>query len=1086
MPLPDPGHRRFRTSSTGLPPNGIYELIVDRRLRALLNAARQQGVAIEERMLRAKDVRLLGREIAVLLAEALEQRLSSESEITESDLEFLNRLLGIVADERKQTGRSDADLLPAVLRSVGDGNDFRPPDIADHGLLTGREGTENLLLQLRRELATCDKADWLVSFIKLLAVKMLEKDIQAFLARGGEMRIVTTAYMGATQPEALERLAEISRANGRRLQIRFSKESGTTRLHAKSYIHHRSTGFGAAYIGSANLSRPALTDGLEWTVRLAEYASPGLWSKITETFEQWWGDTEFTEFGIDAGHPSHEAFRKLVQRERGEVEQGTTGALASIPIFDLQPKPFQQAILERIQVERVELARNRHLVVAATGTGKTMIAAFDFKDYRKRFLDCVSVEPRMLYLAHSERILKQAQVSFSQVLGDRNFGGLMVGEKDDRESTAVFASIQSWNSKRMSDRVKPDHFDYVVVDEVHHGAADSWRQFLEWIRPRSLIGLTATPERADGKDIKVYFGGRISAELRLGDAIARRLLVPFSYFGVADDIDLRSVPWTSRGYDRIALEDTYIAAGSMWIEGVRRAIFDYVARPSKMRAIGFCCGVAHASRMAHAFNNAYAATSNNVGLGIRAEVLSGDDDDAKRASVIGQLRRGEIQIIFVADLFNEGVDIPEVDTVLFLRPTTSLTVFVQQLGRGLRLCDRTGKECLTVLDFVGQHRREFKFARRLGALTTSGREVGRSDVALGGWALPPGCSITLEPKAQDRVLQSIAVNITSKRGQVVDGIQALIAANGTVPTLHDYCEHFDLPPSSVYLKAGWNWRALVAQAVSKEVPDAQQFPALATAALRSLASTDDVEVARCGLNAINSQPDLDRDTELLSDRRLDMLLTEIDPMFSAVGVSGRSPLSEKLKALRANAALCEELHQLLSAVGGRTFAIAPEDVIGLPSSVPLRVHRRYSRKQVLAAFGWEHVWTVSHQKGVEWFDQYQSMIMFVTLKKDGSSFTDRTRFRDFAISPVDFHWESQRATGESSKQRRQIELARDGDAYMWLFVRDEQEDEYGTAPFAFMGRFRPQRIEGANPVRVTGALDHPMPGYWFELASRAR
>lgn len=1086
MPLPDPGHRRVRVSPTGLPPSGIYELIVDRKLRQLLDGARNRGIAIEERSLGAGDLRLLGRELSVLLAEALEQRLSANSEISESDLAFLNQLLATIAAKRKSAERDDEELLPAVLRSVGNVRDLRPPDIADHGLLTGREGSENLLLQIRRELATCDKADWLVSFIKLLAVKMLERDIEDFLARGGELRIVTTAYMGATQPEALERLAEISRSNRQRLKIRFSKESGTTRLHAKSYIHHRSSGFGAAYIGSANLSRPALTDGLEWTVRLAQYASPGLWSKITETFEQWWGDPEFTEFGIEKDHPSHEAFRRLVQRERGDSEYPLTSDQLSIPIFDLQPKPFQQAILERIQVERAELGHNRHLIVAATGTGKTMIAAFDYRDYRRHMIERSSSEPRMLYLAHSERILKQARVTFAQVLGDRNFGGFLVGERDDRVSTALFASIQSWHSKRLYEQIQPDYFDYVVVDEVHHGEADSWRRFLEWIKPRSLIGLTATPERTDGKDIRVHFGGRTTAELRLGEAISRRLLVPFSYFGVADDIDLRNVAWTGRGYDRDALETAYVTAGPMWVEGVRKAICDYVADPRKMRAIGFCCGVAHAAMLARAFNDARDSRSERSGSAIRAEVIHGGDDDAKREAVIGKLRRGELQIIFVADLLNEGVDIPEADTVLFLRPTTSLTVFIQQLGRGLRLCDRTGKDCLTVLDFVGQHRREFKHARRLGALTVSGQEIRKSDVALGGWELPPGCSITLEQKAQERVLESIASSTTSKHDQILEGIREMIGATGAEPTLREFCEHFQVPPTCAYQKPGWNWLALVSQARLGDRASLPNVPAKASAGLRSLASTDDIKFANFALNAVRSGPNPDGDGVLYADRRLAMFLAEVDGLHAEAGSSKRKSLKAKLRVLRADRDFCDELFQLLSAVGSQTLNIAPEQVVALPRDVPLRVHRSYSRKQVLAAFGWKHVWTAAHQKGVEWFSEYQALLMFVTLRKDNASFTDRTRFRDFAISPTEFHWESQRATGEKGAQRRQIELAREGKATMWLFIRDERENAHGTAPFTFMGRFKPQSIEGANPVRVTGFLDDPMPGHWFELAARAR
>jgi len=499
--------------------------------------------------------------------------------------------------------------------------------------------------------------------------------------------------MGATDPKALEELAAISPAHASQLHIRFSRESDATRLHAKAYIHRRDSGFGNAYIGSANLSRPALTEGLEWTVRLSQAGSPGLWTKIEETFEQWWGDPEFEEYGLTPDHPTHAQFRQLVAREKGSCASDTAdGRLLSLPIFDLQAKPFQQAILDRIAVERKELGRTRHLVVAATGTGKTMIGAFDYRDWASKFLRDEKRQPRMLYIAHSERILKQARLSFAQVMRNLNFGGLLVAGHDDRPCEALFASIQSWNSRIGTESLAPDHFDYVIVDEVHHGEAPTWRRLLEWIRPKSLLGLTATPERADGQDIARHFEDRITAEIRLPDAIGRRLLVPFRYFGVTDTIDLRDVDWTPRGYKMDLVQQRYVQAGAQWIENVRRAILNYVAEPLRMRAIGFCSGVEHARSMALAFESMRREAEARGQLGIRAAALDGGDSPEQREEAIGRLRRGETQVIFVADLFNEGVDIPEVDTVLFLRPTDSLTVYVQQLGRGLRLCPYTGKD----------------------------------------------------------------------------------------------------------------------------------------------------------------------------------------------------------------------------------------------------------------------------------------------------------------------------------------------------------------------------------------------------------
>ena len=311
----DTGHRRFGVLHEEYLAQGIYDKVVDARLEKVLQLVRARGIEVGTRDLRRRDGRLLARELARVVIEAIEARLNAEQPATAADIAIVNQLLMILSEGTSDERDSFTELLPLVLERIGPKQRVSPPDLSDHGLLTGREGTESLLVQLRRELASCDRVDWLVSFIKLSAVKMLQPDIESFLERGGVMRVVTTAYMGATDPAALERLAAISLSHDARMQIRFSRECDATRLHAKAYLHHRASGFGSAYIGSANLSKPALTEGLEWTVRLSQAASPGLWSKIEETFEQWWGDPDFVEYGLAIDHPSHQQFRDLVARE---------------------------------------------------------------------------------------------------------------------------------------------------------------------------------------------------------------------------------------------------------------------------------------------------------------------------------------------------------------------------------------------------------------------------------------------------------------------------------------------------------------------------------------------------------------------------------------------------------------------------------------------------------------------------------------------------------------------------------------------------------------------------------------------------
>lgn len=1083
-------YRRIRTRNDGLPVEGLYDSVVDGRLKTLLDAAARAGVDVGIRELKGRDGRLLTRELAERLIGVLEARLNSDQPATPSDIAFVNDVLRAIGAADADRADSAAEMLPLVLERVGPRQDVSPPDLSDHGLLTGREGTESLLLQLRRELATCNRVDWLVSFIKLAAVRMLQADIEGFLSRGGTMRVVTTAYMGATDPKALEELAAISLRHAARLQIRFSRETESTRLHAKAYVHHRDSGFGSAYVGSANLSRPALTEGLEWTVRLSQAASPGLWSKIEETFEQWWGDPDFMEYGLAPDHPTHAQFRELVAREKGSISPDSGAALSSLPIFDLQPKPFQQAILDRIAVERDELGRARHLVVAATGTGKTMIAAFDYRNFAARFVAEMGRAPRMLYVAHSERILRQARLSFAQVVRDLNFGGLLVGGQDDRPCDALFASIQSWNARIGAESVAADHFEYVVVDEVHHGEAPSWRRLLEWIRPRSLVGLTATPERADGLDITRHFEDRITAEIRLPDAITRRLLVPFRYFGVSDSIDLRDVAWTSRGYRMDDVQLRYLEAGPQWIEGVRKAVFRYVSDPARMRAIGFCSGVAHARAMAEEFERVRAKAQARGERAIRAESLDGDDSSARREEVIGRLKRGEIQLLFVADLLNEGVDIPEVDTVLFMRPTDSLTIYVQQLGRGLRLCPSTGKDCLTVLDFVGQYRKEFRFAQRLAAMLADPSASIESQVERGFSALPPGCSITLERIARDEVLANIRAQTRSQRDRLIEAIKRLRERLERTPSMREFIDASRVDPRTFYAKrdARITWSGLIAGAGLGDGTDESAAIEPFIAALRSVATLTDRRLIEFGLrllDVIERGEPIDASGD--RDARIEVLLVEFgDAVRRKTGREDASTSEDVVAELQVNAPLRRELRTLLEALSVRVVGLAPAPSVPIPAGVPLALHRVYTRRQLFAAFGWEAIWRAIPQSGVAWIPRHKAYLMLVTLEKDAESFTERTRYRDFAISPSVFHWQSQSTARPDRGDGQRIVRAAEGEGTMWLFVRKSTDDEFGTEPYVFMGAFRPTSIEGMQPMSVTGDLANAMPAEWFEVAARAR
>ena len=387
-------------------------------------------------------------------------------------------------------------------------------------------------------------------------------------------------------------------------------------------------------------------------------------------------------------------------------------------------------MLESLAAERTVHDRHRNLIVAATGTGKTVIAALD---YRNLCVHDASDRPSLLFVAHRQEILDQSLRTYREVLADAGFGELYVGGARPERWKHVFASIQSLHSYGVAS-LPADAYSIVVIDEFHHAEASTYRAVLNRLEPRELLGLTATPERADGVDVRSFFGGRTAAELRLWDALSDGLLTPFHYFGIADGTDLRSIQWSRGGYDLGTLSNLYTgndARAAIILKNLK----DKVTDVGRMRALGFCVSVAHAQYMARVFNEA----------GIPAASVTGGTHQNDRVEALRALRDRRVNILFTADLFNEGLDLPSVDTVLFLRPTESATIFLQQLGRGLRLAP--DKPVLTALDFVGHQRKEFRFDVRYRALTGTTRRGLAHQVEQGFPFLPSGSQTRIRESA---------------------------------------------------------------------------------------------------------------------------------------------------------------------------------------------------------------------------------------------------------------------------------------------------------------------------------------------------
>lgn len=545
--------------------------------------------------------------------------------------------------------------------------------IPDTDVMTGdRNRHLQLYYQLISSISKATRIDIIVSFLMESGVKMLLNELDLAIKRGAKIRILTGNYLGITQPSALYL---IKHKLGDKVDIRFYSEKERS-FHPKAYIFHYDN-FDEVYIGSSNISRSALTSGIEWNYKFNSLRDAVNTEKFSKTFEDLFNNHSIVIDDEELKRYSKNWHRPLVAKdlEKYEINEQTDDNNVRM-IYE--PRGAQIEALCALENSRAEGA-DKGLIYAATGIGKTYLAAFDSKNYK-----------RVLFVAHREEILKQAAKSFYNVRVNSDYG-FFDGKNKDTDKSVIFASVSTLGRKEYlnSDYFTPDYFDYIVVDEFHHAVTDQYKNIVEYFKPSFLLGLTATPERMDGKNIYELCDYNVPYEIPLREAINKGMLVPFHYYGIYDDTDYSGLHLVRGRYDEKELNETYI--GNV---GRYDLIYKYYKKYGASRAMGFCCSRLHAEAMAKEFNK----------RGVPAVAVYSDSDgeySEDREAAVDGLLSGKYKVLFSVDMFNEGVDIPSVDMVMFLRPTESPVVFIQQLGRGLR--KSKGKSYLKVLDFIGNY-----------------------------------------------------------------------------------------------------------------------------------------------------------------------------------------------------------------------------------------------------------------------------------------------------------------------------------------------------------------------------------------------
>ena len=1018
---------------------GAYENIITEELHQNMLHAQNNGL-----MCKQEDID--GAEAPSMLAEHINKlvlnRLSDESLTLKERTDFVNSLIEFLGENTEEKVINSEQMLSAVVSKQEEARLkatnqtlFRPlTGFRTSSLFTGGQSKVPLNAEIERDIESADRICLIVSFLKLSGINLFYDHLKKFCEHPAhKLRIITTTYCGVTEAKAVERLASLPNT-----EIRISYNTKIERLHAKSYIFERNSGFNTAYIGSSNLSKSAQTDGLEWNIRVTNVENPHIIKTALATFNIYWNSHNFEDFNIGG-------IEKLYQEldKQKHPQQLQIGSLVRYSIL-----PHQKQILDRLIAVR-EGGIKRNLIVAATGTGKTVISAFDFK----LFTNANPHHNRILFVAHRQEILIQSRNTYRSVLCDANFGEIWVGQyKPAKGIDHLFISIQTFNSKYDDIfRLLPtDYYDYIVIDEAHHLVADSYRKILEHFSPKLLIGLTATPERMDGVSLLPDFDNQISAEIRLPIALDEGLLTPFQYLCISDNTDLSNDD-LMQGNKYIATKLTEKLCNNERIELIIDRLKYYLPEEQKCKALGFCATKEHARFMAQSFS-AY---------GFKAAYLTADENDS-RAILNKKLSKGEINYLFVVDIFNEGVDIPEVDTVLFLRPTESLTIFLQQLGRGLRLSP--GKQLLTVFDFVAQLNQKYDFTSRFRSLMVRKDRSVVDQVKNGFTLLPHGCTIHMEEKAQQYVLDNIKAAIYNKKRLIQE-----LRSYDHEPTLKEFIENNGQDVRLIY-KGGNCWSSLKREAgicIYPSDDNTRRFEKY----ISNLVHANSVSYIHFIQKIISN---LDRIT--FADERekiygIILYYTLFGEKISKVGANSIEEAISRLKSYPTFITELKELTQyLLTSLEIKTFTIGE----GMP--IALEQYGLYTREEIFTIFGRQtpDKKMQGSVAGVFNIEELNTELFFVTLNKSDKDFSASTMYDDYVVSETQFHWKSQNTDTHQGRGKRFVEQAKNKKKFL-LFVRENKHDGFGnTCPFYCFGLIDYISSRDDKPMSIDWRLHQPI------------
>lgn len=930
-------------------------------------------------------------------------------------------------------------------------------------LITNDHTTYNYMIdQLKNELLTCDSFDIIVSFIRGSGLNMLVNTLNILRDLGVKGRIITSTYMNVTQPEALRKLMEYENIDVKVYQSSKLDDS----FHTKAYLFHRMNSMSSVIIGSSNITKAALKTGEEWNIRTYEKASDSVYVKTQARYDMLWESDKVVELN-ESLISKYENFIE-VNKVLRPISQSFNINKTDDNVF--KPNSMQKEAIKNLLLS-IEKGHKRGIAIAATGTGKTFLSAMTAEKLNPS---------NVLFIAHRNELLESGIKTFKKIFNKEKESEFVKYKANQRViKKFTFASIQTL--VKDIELMQKDDFDIIIIDEFHHATATNYMKVINYFKPRFLLGLTATPERTDNGDVYELAEYNVISDVRLKHALESELLVPFQYYGISDEtVDLAD-------RDGIDVDEiTKRLSTNKRVKFIIKKINQYTLS-GPMKAIGFCQNIKHAYYMNEEFKK----------RGYHSIVLTGSNSDEERQDAIKDLQDDDkyLEIIFTVDLFNEGVDIPQINLILFLRPTESSIIFTQQLGRGLRTHD--DKEYLTVLDFVTNDRKNYLVPIALsGDQNFIGKEKLKSLVENNFNNLSDNVHIELDYKTKEEILKTIdrtsfyiAENIKKEAKLFLEQIRLINKDNERNLKIIDFHNYENAP--DLFMMFGGTYKTLSAlnkaikadSEVDKEIIESKMYTWVMkelTKLLPIRRIIDYIVIIEVLINKtikfeevvaiVEETFQIEASKYLKSNILIAMKRTETLLFSKQAQFSFDDTLNQLSTKISVSNNLKEELIEYL------TFGILSYqkefDSELLNQEFPLKLYKEYSQHEVAAIVGYDKS-IYSWRDGVKQFND--NHYLFVNLKKNADNVKEHLLYDDYFIDETHFHWQSQNKTSRKSKTGQQYINHVKDNKKIFLFVRRATNEEGIVLPFYYMGEMEFLSAKGDNPISIEWKLKNAVP-----------